>query len=38
MQIMLEVMLERLEDMELAGPIATQSSNLFWGAKHADLF
>ncbi len=33
MQIMMEVMLERLDEIELAGPVEMASSNLFWGVK-----
>jgi cytochrome P450 len=37
MRIMLEVMLDRMDDIELAGPVEMSSSNLFWGAKHMPI-
>jgi cytochrome P450 len=37
MQIMLEAILERMDDVELAGPIEMSSSNLFWGVKHLPI-
>jgi cholest-4-en-3-one 26-monooxygenase len=37
MQIMLEAMLERMDDVEFAGPIEMSSSNLFWGIKHMPI-
>lgn len=37
MRIMLEFMLDRMDDIELAGPVEMSSSNLFWGAKHMPI-
>ncbi len=37
MQIMLEVLLDRLDEIELAAPIEMSSSNLFWGIKHMPI-
>jgi len=37
MQIMLEAVLERMDDIEFAGPIEMASSNLFWGVKHMPI-
>ena len=37
MQIMLEVMLDRIDQIELAGSIQMSSSNLFWGVKHMPI-
>jgi cytochrome P450 len=37
MQIMLEILLERIGEIELAGPVEMSSSNLFWGIKHMPI-
>ena len=37
MQIMLEVLLERMDEIELASPVEMSSSNLFWGPKHMPI-
>lgn len=37
MQIMLEVLLERMDELEHSGPIEMSSSNLFWGVKHMPI-
>ncbi len=37
MQIMLEALLSRLDDIQLAGPVEMSSSNLFWGIKHMPI-
>jgi len=37
MQVMLEVLLDRLDDIELAGPVELSSSILFWGVKHMPI-
>lgn len=37
MAVMIEAMLDRMEDIELAGPVEWSSSNLFWGIKHMPI-
>jgi cytochrome P450 len=37
MAVMIEAMLERMDDITLAGPVEWSSSNLFWGIKHMPI-